>query len=1288
MSRCDYDIIFYRVFCVTLLGIALIFTVILTNVFINIDGLLSRTETSKDDTVIHDTANMRWREKLSDVNVRKNEMQYDDGEDDETHRNKRSIMEQLDEEEMSKADVKPVSTDNASVYEEKERAKEKEKDKEKDIEAKDKQEDKDKNYMLHLAMHNILLQGIIGHMDLRDVYKKTHLLMKVFYGGKNYDAKSQTEHTSKENLRDTGEVTENPCNVEGNFLNELLNCQTLEHDIQKGLKNYSNVDKKTNMYTVGNGHDNTKNGTKKQQEPTLYIKTIIEINDSKNIAKENDSNSRDIRGLIKLIYNGKSVKFDRIDDIQSANDQINRIEEVTIKDEHQSEAVTQTNVINTTKEQWSSDTLVKSMMEALIKQKPYIHDHNLDASKGKRLKREANGFHKNHNEIKIKPPHKKSKQDDDELFIEIETHFDGKGTKGEKKKKIVRNLIDKIQKAIRSDLLHGNKKIEKYLNIAKRHQDPIESKRANIIDHLKFTLGNIQHRQVNPISKTSYIQHILDKNGNSWRRKDLMPAFLSIAKSVNSAELSKVLTDFDNVGENGIPERFQNPMNVKYRDEINVQSAENSSIFLKDIDGTGFSIGINQYEGEPPDKDSLQLFNGLESLIREFHKRYDSNYNNDTVIQTDSSSENELFTNREQKSLNNFHGIFRRSVDNKSNLYRNFLEKLLYPFYTQNTQVEKLLSKNKLYENCSNPSIINIISKPVRINDLSIAFNNNIFNEIRPLKNSKSMSISRRKKRSLKIKKISNMNSKMKMSKYMNTKTIPKKLLYINNKRHKRNVNKIKIIARERQEQDEKLSSDNKFLIDGGKHFSKNTNSNQDEPGPLESLLLDNTHNSQVNPVEEDLPFGYPDTPFLSNTYEKNKYYEPHLMEKYPHIIFGEMSPSNEYTNEESETQQPNRMQEKFNQRIQPKHSVPSENVQFKFNDNTGIADIIGALVPKSKFKLSVKLSPKNISDMNTGFKEIHTSVNKSYNRNGVHYITVLNVSQISKIENINKTSSNSNSNLAKLPINEALATNLQEREDKMKILLHLHKKRIDNQLNILQKEKNVLETISDNDNNMYQNLKLLNHDTIEYNESSIDNLLRDIEKRFATTTTKHIKNPTDKIEHTTEMLQIIKFNRRTAQETTEKNVLVETIIQNNNVTKEILQKINLNTGLLQKFLEKLSTSLVVKAKEAETERYREILQDDWKNFAPNRKLFQKSEFQNSTHDIPFVYGYQNKAYNAIANVNNAPISQNPSENMIENNLVSKFNKSKFFIDDLEKPEISATIKVNATHDYKLNIDK
>lgn len=37
-----------------------------------------------------------------------------------------------------------------------------------------------KEDLLHLLMHNILLQGMIGHMDLNDVYKKVHILVNNF----------------------------------------------------------------------------------------------------------------------------------------------------------------------------------------------------------------------------------------------------------------------------------------------------------------------------------------------------------------------------------------------------------------------------------------------------------------------------------------------------------------------------------------------------------------------------------------------------------------------------------------------------------------------------------------------------------------------------------------------------------------------------------------------------------------------------------------------------------------------------------------------------------------------------------------------------------------------------------------------------------------------------------------------------------------------------------------------------------------------------------------------------
>lgn len=81
-----------------------------------------------------------------------------------------NLLEELDEEESTKGDVNVVQrnsdTENISYKN-------------------NKNTEQDNDNMLHLAMHNILLQGIIGHMDLNSVYKKVHMLVKNFYEHNN-----------------------------------------------------------------------------------------------------------------------------------------------------------------------------------------------------------------------------------------------------------------------------------------------------------------------------------------------------------------------------------------------------------------------------------------------------------------------------------------------------------------------------------------------------------------------------------------------------------------------------------------------------------------------------------------------------------------------------------------------------------------------------------------------------------------------------------------------------------------------------------------------------------------------------------------------------------------------------------------------------------------------------------------------------------------------------------------------------------------------------------------------
>ncbi|XP_045529410.1 uncharacterized protein LOC123717457 isoform X4 [Pieris brassicae] len=227
MSHCDYDTIFYRVFCATVLGIAFTFTVILTNVFIDIDGLLS-----KKDTVAESTSNFESY-RTEDV---KNDVQYDDRSDDaDPYRVKRSIepnnflfqvknpnikkmltnklanlLEELDEEESTKTngnvEQTKANTENINNNQ------------------KDKNTEENNDNMLHLAMHNILLQGIIGHMDLNNVYKKVHLLVKNFYEH-NTEKPNNAIETSKE----IPEYTKQ--NEEEKFFEELLKCKTLKDQV-------------------------------------------------------------------------------------------------------------------------------------------------------------------------------------------------------------------------------------------------------------------------------------------------------------------------------------------------------------------------------------------------------------------------------------------------------------------------------------------------------------------------------------------------------------------------------------------------------------------------------------------------------------------------------------------------------------------------------------------------------------------------------------------------------------------------------------------------------------------------------------------------------------------------------------------------------------------------------------------------------------------------------------------------------------------------------------------------
>ncbi|CAG4978376.1 unnamed protein product [Colias eurytheme] len=999
MSRFDYDTIFYRVFCATILGIAFTFTVILTNVFIDIDGLLSK----KDDNS-HTTPNI-LEDKYKPIEINKNEIEYEEQnymDDSDSYRAKRSIEPNDFVFQVKNPNMKKILTNKlATLLEEmdqEETAKGAVKPDEKETRRKEELDEAGNDNMLHLAMHNILLQGIIGHMDLNDVYKKVHLLIRNFYDSKN--SENPQKHDKAVNSKELG-MKQASNTEEQKFFEELLKCKSLQNQLAEETKNES---QKPNL---------------KHKEPKLFIKTVIEINENRKFNKENDSQNKDIIGLIKLIYNGKSIKFQKMDDEEtlpvnhkSPNEKYKNSRKHSEFQIHNNEDIAESTTVQTMDDNFMSNPAFHKIIESYLKQYPMANPSQKDVDKkatANRLKRQIKIHYVDKATThKPKPAHDKLKKDDEELYIEIETHFDGKGSKGEKKKKMVRNLIDKIQKAINEDSTHEKKASFKHIKVKKRNQDPIKPKHDTFFSKIAPSLLNIDHREVDPIGKIlPHVDDILDYRGDNWKRKNFGPAFLTSSKSVNSAEMGELVIHYDSVLNDDIPKRIQKPITVE-QDNIKADKTNNVTFYLKDIDGSGFSVGFNQYVDEPPDADSLKLFNGLENLIKEYHKSYDTEDVNN-MDKVGNFVEEEQYPKREQESIKNSHEIIRRSVNiDKNSNYKPWFKRLIIPFtfrknLISNAKSFKVLSKDQNAKRSNYriyPRNINLISKPIRIKDLSIEVNNNYYNYLNPPKQTNRKL--NRQKRSVSVQKISNIKSKIKLNKFLNTKTMMKKRLFLNNKRNKREVNKIRIIARERSSRPEKRSNENVYLLSPeNADLNRKALTIKDTEIP-DTMADEEVQNNDLLPLSDFLDINYPNQP-VSPLEDGRNLEQAVLMSKYPHIFFEELPKSKEYSSEEKPQIQPYRIQART-RNVQPKENSAFGNLPVNVQI-PGVEDIVNAILPhsKSNFKVTVKISPKNISnDLHSGFKEIHTSVNKSYDKNGLRYFSTLNVSQISKIENLN----------------------------------------------------------------------------------------------------------------------------------------------------------------------------------------------------------------------------------------------------------------------------------------------
>ncbi|XP_064076022.1 protein PF3D7_1417600-like [Vanessa tameamea] len=1328
MLRCDHNLLFYRVLCATLLMTAFTFTVILTNVFIDIDWFL--TNKNQHNTQIADNSKVapkdydfeapeseglnddksyesenvpfyRTRRSIDDSDNRQGNGAHDESYNIQLHvkdpilkkiltSRLGSLLKELDEEETTIEDIKTESTIATSV-----KAFKKERDNMRDgIRNRD---------LFHLAMHNILLQGMLGHMDLNDVYNRVHRLVNGFNDSVKYkDINSRTLNAIT-NSKEHKTMNSNPYNEERKLFDELIRCKKLESEIAQNK--------------VFNNRNTTKDDTKKDNK--IYINAVIEIKeDYGKLNKINLTNSTEnVKGDVKLIYNGKPVKVNQIEETINNKTEKKKtdqdVELISIFNDNKNIKELQTikTTPNYTRKQNQNSLLNKLIEEYFKSRSPnidYLDSGEMKRYQSRRLKRQIKIHYMENQTNSPKNVEDNTQKDDDNVYIEIETHFGRKGIKGEKKKKLVKSLIDKIEKALRSDIHETNDMI-KNIKFVKRTQDPIDGNKHILINKISPPHDRIEPRQLDPIDKTlSDNQNLLKAIDESWTNQIESPKFLSISKSVNSAEMRELNINYDNVLRNGIPKRLQKPINTDTDEDDHTitpyidNDHGNVTLLLKDIDGTGFSIGINQYIGEPPDMNSMKMFNGLESLIKEYHQNYDQDISNESDIDKVENfvqNKNNLIKN----NIRNGHNIIKRSLKGIGNVYKfklfykNIsLDKYLKPFkynYDKNLfKLQKYLN-NRNTNNTKNKNMYSLFKK-IKLRGMPAIDNKNLNKNSSEILTSNNFI--RRKKRSLSVKKISNVNSKIKLSKYINTRARTYKRILLNNKRNKRQINKIRIIARESINPD-KNSEENIFRISGENPYADKATVIKEFETP-DTVIGARNHYDDVYPIGDYYRIQHHTEPMYSNFYD-TKRNSNQLMSKYPHIFINDdiASKEEEFTG--------NKMYSlnKAPDIIQP---IPKnvEQETLKIDTQTvssergipNVEEIINAIMPSASrpnYKLTLKISPKNPMNISKGFKEVHTSVNKTFDENGLRYFTLFNLSHISKIEELNKTTVLKNSNINVKPLN-----NQAKEQFQIKKLLQLHKNRVDQQLSNLVRESKHLEAMI-NGNSKEDINKTIN---TRYDDIVATDLSNDDKMNKILASIKKLQESYNLITNDIRAQPSLVTDK--PKKASDPPVIIHTVKSNDKITNEILKKIDTNTNILKTFLERFSDSLKSKKEEPKdteemTVNPAEIklnIAKDWKRY--NKNLFYGPE-ENKNVTIPFGYTYQqNKGpqasmvYHLHTNAIQNDLKEYKHVSKIEpyafDNVdvnKQKFNGSKFFMDEIEndykvapnKPFINA--KINTT---------
>ncbi|XP_048004137.1 uncharacterized protein LOC125240305 [Leguminivora glycinivorella] len=824
MSRCDSSGACYRVSCASLLLVALSFTAILTNVFVDIDHLLSkRGRGSTENAAITEqvTDNNDFNEATTEIPDYY--IGLDTNDQGEGHyRSKRSLdlnnlflrinnpqtksyltdklatlLEALDGDDVENTTPPPES---GNIYIKTVKQKN-------NIEINEVQQPNED--IIYLALRN-LFQGLT-YIDMHELLDKIQAMVR--------DYKREASHKeNKHRFEDIEElysenVQENKVmiNNEQNQGNAVKN-KMVDKEVQKSSYDFSYD---TEAY----------NGTK---ETTKYKNPAYIFVDIKKDGEKEEDSLEDLQGTIKLIYNGKQLKIRNIDTTEATTPatttmttttrtttmkNIKKTSDIEIKHDVEDFADV---LENKFKNRHLPDTYLKTITMEYLKK--FEKSNNSMAAVERKKIRIKRNLESSYEKQTDKTPHTK---DDDELFVEIETHFDKSGMEGEKKRKLVKSIIDKIQNAIRSS--PENMPMEKSQRepLLKRNQSPLDREPAA---SEQFQHISSVYRAVDPISKVMPIAEplplVADLHGDKWKKPFSKPKFLSSSKSINSAEMNQLTVDYTkDVRYPAIPKRIQLPLSIDSSQEnINAEDLGKLQLLFKDIEGTGFAIGYNQYVDQVPDPESIKLFHGIEDIVKKYHQKND---NPDQL--GDNVGDYEAYGQElKKREVSNDEAPLRtkRFVMNRQNI-RQSVKKINHH---RNNEYNYDIYDNH-YRSFNTYNEVHDIYKR------STEFRGHNLHDIVLKENEKTSLINpHRKKRAVALQTLMNSNKKMRVNKYLNTKAFPKqKRYYTKSKRSKRQVDNNKAFDKTGL-----VSEDsNMILVSDGKIYNNNLAARRSQPPEL-----------------------------------------------------------------------------------------------------------------------------------------------------------------------------------------------------------------------------------------------------------------------------------------------------------------------------------------------------------------------------------------------------------------------------------------------------------------------